>query len=230
MPDVQPAPPRTREATRERILGAAESEFARHGIAGARVDRIAKAARTSKERVYAHFNGKEELYDVVAQHQLTLAAEAAPLDPRDLPTYAGALFDYFGTHSDRHRFLSWGRLELAATGDLDATVTEPGNDAGSDGPHDGAEPARTSDPYGDSMIAKVEKLRQAQEAGHLDPSWDPVDVLALVSQIAFTNAGQPELAALARRVADDTSRGARRASVVRAVRILFPPTRRDGTA
>ncbi|MET8352675.1 TetR family transcriptional regulator [Micromonospora sp. NPDC005206] len=228
MPDAKPARPQTREGTQERILSAAQSEFARHGIAGARVDRIAKAARTSKERVYAYFHSKEELYSVVARHQLTLAAEAAPLDPRDLPTYAGALFDYFTTHSDRLRFLSWGRLELtpeADTADLTFDPTGDGAEDAAGGP--GTAAAGPSDPYGKSMIAKVEKLRQAQQAGHLDPSWDPVDVLALVSQIAFTNAGQPELADLARRVAADTSTGARRAAVVRAVSALFPPAKQD---
>lgn len=212
MPTPQPANTPAREGTRERILGAAEDEFARHGIAGARVDRIAKAARTSKERVYAYFHSKEALYDVVAQHQLTLAAEAAPLNPGDLPTYAGDLFDYFTTHSDRHRFLSWGRLELGT---------------GRAGDQDGADDASAEapDPYGQSMVAKVEKLRQAQQVGQLDPSWDPVDVLALVSQIAFTSAAQPELANLAARVAVDNSMRARRSAVVRAVSTLFPPTK-----
>lgn len=213
MPQAQPAHPPAREATRERVLSAAGSEFARHGIAGARVDRIAKAARTSKERVYAYFHSKEELYDVVVQHQLTLAADAAPLDPRDLPSYAGALFDYFATHSDRHRLLSWGRLELATTTDDLSTTSTDGGDA--------------EDPYGQSMIAKVEKLRRAQQAGHLDPGWDPVDVLALVCQIAFTTVAQPELAALAQRVAAEKDVSARRAAVVRAVGILFPPADRD---
>ncbi len=36
---------RNAEATRERILEAALAEFSSHGIAGARVDRIAQAAR-----------------------------------------------------------------------------------------------------------------------------------------------------------------------------------------
>src|SRR5215217_5374336 len=42
-------------APRERVLAAAFIEFAVHGIAGARIDRIAKAAKTSKERVYVSF-------------------------------------------------------------------------------------------------------------------------------------------------------------------------------
>ncbi|WP_373310185.1 helix-turn-helix domain-containing protein, partial [Streptomyces purpurascens] len=43
------------------MLAAAMEEFAGHGIAGARVDRIAKLAKTSKERVYAYFRSKDAL-------------------------------------------------------------------------------------------------------------------------------------------------------------------------
>lgn len=39
------------DATIDRIIAAATAEFARYGFAGALVERIAKAARTSKERV-----------------------------------------------------------------------------------------------------------------------------------------------------------------------------------
>ncbi|MET7322823.1 TetR family transcriptional regulator, partial [Streptomyces sp. NPDC005549] len=67
--------------TRERILTAAMAEFARHGIAGARVDRIAKLARTSKERVYAYFRGKEALYAAVAAREYLVIAEATQMDP-----------------------------------------------------------------------------------------------------------------------------------------------------
>jgi AcrR family transcriptional regulator len=40
-------------ATKERLLAAATDEFAAHGIAGARVDRIAAAARANKQLIYA---------------------------------------------------------------------------------------------------------------------------------------------------------------------------------
>lgn len=191
------------DSTRGRIVAAARDEFARHGIAGARVDRIAKAARTSKERVYAYFRSKEELYQHVAAAELAAAADAVHLDPADLPAYAGQLFDYFTAHPDRYRFITWGRLELAAV---------PDGDRG---------------PYHDAVLTKIEAIRRAQEAGDLDPVWDPVDVLAVVSQIAHTWLDQAELAAVARRAAADTAPGARRAAVVRAVGAIFPPARRS---
>ncbi|OLT25087.1 TetR family transcriptional regulator [Actinomadura sp. CNU-125] len=189
------------DSTRDRIVAAAQAEFARHGIAGARVDRIAKAARTSKERVYAYFRSKEKLYGFVAARELAVAAEAIHLDPTDLPAYAGQMFDYFAAHPDRYRFIAWGRLELGSD-------TEPSADE--------------ADPYGEAIRCKAEWIRQAQEAGDLDPTWDPTDVLALVTQIATTWLDQPELGCLPRD-ATDPATVARRAAVVRAVHTLFPP-------
>ncbi|ATE54955.1 TetR family transcriptional regulator [Actinosynnema pretiosum] len=181
------------DSTRDRVLDAATAEFAAHGIAGARVDRIAKTARTSKERVYAYFSSKEELYRRVSAHELAAIAKATRLDPTDLPGYAGRVHDHFAAHPERHRLLMWGRLELAPAGN----------------------PAE--DPFKRALAHKVEQLRAAQEAGHLDPSWDPLDVLTFLNQIAMSWAGQqaPE---------DEGSAAARRAAIVTAVQRLFPAT------
>ncbi len=48
--------------TRERILRTATDEFASRGLAGARVDRIARDAGVNKAMIYYHFSSKEELY------------------------------------------------------------------------------------------------------------------------------------------------------------------------
>lgn len=48
--------------TVERILAAAQTEFAAHGLSGARVDRIAQAAKVNKAMLYYHFHSKERLY------------------------------------------------------------------------------------------------------------------------------------------------------------------------
>src|SRR5215475_13241142 len=48
--------------TRSRILDAALSEFASHGLAGARTDRIAQAAGVNKALLYYYFDSKENLY------------------------------------------------------------------------------------------------------------------------------------------------------------------------
>ncbi|MEV6480356.1 TetR family transcriptional regulator [Streptomyces sp. NPDC051576] len=186
--------------TRQRIITAAKEEFARYGIAGARVDRLAKQARTSKERVYAYFSSKEALYQHVAEQELTALVEATQLDTADLPGYAGILFDHFTAHPEHYRLITWGRLELPDSGP------------------DAARPLQTT------IARKIDQLRDAQRTGLLDPGWDPVDVLALINQIATTWAGQPEIAAAAAEYATNTSADARRAALVTAVERLFPRT------
>ena len=185
------------ESTRDRVLTAARDEFARYGIAGARIDRLAKAAKTSKERVYAHFRSKEELYRIVAAEELAAAAEATRLDPADLPAYAARMFDYFAAHPECYRLMMWGRLEL------DAASTPP-DDA-----------VRAAD------AAKVEQLRSAQQSGLLNRDWDPADVLTLVNQIAWAWVGQPDLLPKEpQRRADFLQE--RRTAAVAAVQRLFP--------
>jgi TetR/AcrR family transcriptional regulator len=48
--------------TRKRILDAALSEFAAHGLAGARTEHIAAAAGVNKALLYYYFESKEKLY------------------------------------------------------------------------------------------------------------------------------------------------------------------------
>ncbi|GAB3979926.1 TetR family transcriptional regulator [Actinoallomurus acanthiterrae] len=187
------------DSTRDRIVTAATAEFSRYGIAGARIDRIAKAAKTSKERVYAYFGGKEDLYRFVSARELAAVAEATRLDPTDLPGYAGRIHDYFAAHPERFRLMAWGRLELGDTG-------RPADDA-----------------IRQTIAHKAEQLRKAQEAGHLDPAWDPLDVLVLVNQIAVSWADQPDLAAAVPPHERAAYLAARRAAIVAAVQRLFPP-------
>jgi AcrR family transcriptional regulator len=49
-------------ATRENILRAAIDVFARQGFAGARVEKISKAARTTDRMIYYYFGSKERLF------------------------------------------------------------------------------------------------------------------------------------------------------------------------
>jgi AcrR family transcriptional regulator len=185
------------DSTRDRIVAAAVAEFARHGIAGARIERIAKAARTSKERVYAYFRSKEALYQFVAAQELAAVAEATGLDPADLPEYAGRIHDHYVAHPERLRLMSWGRLEFADASDPDS-------------------------PFYAIMRHKVKQLRQAQEDGLLDAAWDPVDILVFVTQLATAWAGQLDLVSATADLAREPSLAARRAAVVAAVRHMFP--------
>lgn len=52
----------TFEATRSRILDAATQEFSAYGLAGARTEAIARAAKVNKALVYYYFKSKDDLY------------------------------------------------------------------------------------------------------------------------------------------------------------------------
>ncbi len=53
------------ESSEKRIEKAAITEFAQHGFAGARIDRIAGSAKVNKAMIYYHFKSKEKLYESV---------------------------------------------------------------------------------------------------------------------------------------------------------------------
>lgn len=54
--------------TAQRILAAAERIFAARGLAGARTDEIARAARVNKAMLYYYFESKERLYHAVFEN------------------------------------------------------------------------------------------------------------------------------------------------------------------
>jgi AcrR family transcriptional regulator len=55
------------EATRKRILKAAKEEFAKRGLAGARVDTIATRAKANKGMIYHYFGSKDGLFQAVLE-------------------------------------------------------------------------------------------------------------------------------------------------------------------
>ncbi len=55
------------ERTKANILQVAEVEFGEKGLAGARIDEIAEATRTSKRMIYYYFGSKEGLYLAVLE-------------------------------------------------------------------------------------------------------------------------------------------------------------------
>ncbi|MCW2985546.1 MAG: hypothetical protein JWR63_3116 [Conexibacter sp.] len=177
------------QATRKRLLDAASAEFAEFGIAGARVDRIAAAARSNKAQIYHYFGSKDDLFDAVFDDVVQTTVRESPLDPADLPSYAARLFEGYEQHPEIPRLATWYRLERSA-----------------------ARPPLTL------RIAankdKVAKIAAAQEAGALSATFAPADLLALVTTIAaMWTALTPEDHAVATR----RSRAHRRQVVVDAV-------------
>ncbi|WP_288337377.1 TetR family transcriptional regulator [uncultured Gordonia sp.] len=187
------------DSTRDRIIAAATVEFAEHGISGARIERIAKSARTSKERVYAYFRGKDDLYRYVAARELTAMAEAVPLNPADLPDYAVRVHDHLVKYPARLRLMKWGQLEQRSD-----------------------EQAAGDDPFRLLIDGKVDQLRRAQTDGVIDGHWDPRDILVFVSQLATSWAEQADLIPIGRE--RDVFLDERRRAINDAVGRIFPPT------
>lgn len=188
------------DASRRRLLAAATEEFAAHGLAGARVDRIAAAARVNKQQMYAWFGSKDGLFDAVFAAQLVRIVDAVPFTADDLPGYAVALYDSYLTDPEIIRLVGWNRLERMPVGDLLA-----GHDALT-------EPKRAA-------------LEQAQRDGLVVDGVEPGDVYAMVIGIAGSwspLSGTVAAAAGDDRADHDRRRAALRAAVARA----FVPTAR----
>ncbi|WP_328561175.1 TetR family transcriptional regulator [Streptomyces coelicoflavus] len=165
MPDRTPDQPLTSRgaATHRRILDVATREFAEHGIAGARVERIVAAARTNKAQLYAYFGSKDGLFDAIFFGSLDRIVNVVPIDADDLADWAVRLYDEYLRRPDLIRLATWARLERRPAGHL----------------VDDAD--RRDD-------AKLRAIAEAQAAGRVRPE-EPFDVLALV--IAMSMAWSP---------------------------------------
>jgi AcrR family transcriptional regulator len=85
-------------ATRENILRAAIDVFAKNGFAGARVEKISKAARSTDRMIYYYFGSKERLFVAVLEtiYKELVDAEAVRFEPgrrpaRDNPLHLESL-------------------------------------------------------------------------------------------------------------------------------------------
>lgn len=63
---------RDAEATKGRILDAAEEEFARGGLLGARTEAIAAKTGVTKSMIFYHFGDKEGLYQAVLERAVSM--------------------------------------------------------------------------------------------------------------------------------------------------------------
>jgi AcrR family transcriptional regulator len=157
------------EATRRRLLDAAAREFAEYGIAGARVDRIAAAAKSNKAQIYHYFTNKDGLFDAVMSELAADTVREAPIDATDLPEYAGRLFDRFAGDPVKERLAKWYRLEGDGYAAVEVVV------------------ASTRD--------KIAAIAKAQEEGVITSRYTPVELLALVVHLsALWSSVTPEVA------------------------------------
>ena len=131
-----PAPAKRRRdpaATRARILKAAAVEFAQHGFAGARGERVAQRARSSERMVYYYFGSKEGLFRAVlevAYASLRDAERAVRLDaddpPKALEQFCHFVWRYYADHPGFISLLNTENLHrarhLRKSGRLDELV------------------------------------------------------------------------------------------------------------
>ena len=149
---------RDADATRARLLAAARSEFAEHGIAGARVDRIAAAAKANKAQIYHYFGSEDRLFDAVWEALVRQIIKAAPIDPDDLAGFAARLAETYAADPDLTRLITWQRLER-----------------GGDPPHDYA--VHSTQGY-------IDAIARAQAGGAVPDRLDAPVLFALIIHIA----------------------------------------------
>jgi AcrR family transcriptional regulator len=137
---------------RARLLDAAFAEFAQHGLAGARVDRIAEAAQANKGLIYVYYGNKEQLFDTVLTQRVGALFDAVPFTTADLPGFAGALFDHLLASPKLLRLNAWRQLERG------------------DPPTVGIDWGRET----------IEAISQAQQRGVITTELEPADLLTLM--------------------------------------------------
>jgi AcrR family transcriptional regulator len=186
--------PRNSEETKRRIFAAATREFARHGIAGARVDRIAQAAGSNKQLIYAYFGKKQRLFDAVVSEHVARFLDEVAFEADYLATYGGATFDFYVAHPEVAQLGAWHALEPGQSHHRLPVIEE-------------------------AIRARVREVRRAQRAGTIASAVTPDELLALVNAIAVawavpTPEREPERGVTSR------TRAKRRAAVVEAIRRL----------
>ncbi len=99
------------------ILEVATREFASHGLAGARIEKIQQQTRTSKRMIYYHFGSKEGLYRAVIERAFELVRQVdRDFDPatgtpqQALMHIASNAFDAFTQHPEFVRLLTFENL------------------------------------------------------------------------------------------------------------------------
>ena len=180
-------------ATRQRILEAGAAEFAAHGLAGARVDRIAEAAESNKQLIYQYFGSKDGLFRAVVAWELARATEGFEFPSDDLEQYAGAYFDFAMANPRLMRLIAWCGLEVEGE-IIGVPLPEP----------------------------KLAHLSAAQESGKVSDRFPPAFILSTISSVCtawvpsnwYANLLDPEAARNASQYRD---------SIVRLVGMMIDP-------
>lgn len=101
------------EDTRRRIFDAAAVEFAEHGLAGARVERIATAAQANKQAIYLYYGSKEKLFAAILRAKLEEVRASISIDSDAVAESVGQIFDWYQEHPELIRLQLWEALEAS---------------------------------------------------------------------------------------------------------------------
>jgi AcrR family transcriptional regulator len=163
---------RDAEATKARIFEAATAEFAAHGIAGARVDRIAQNAQANKQLIYAYFGDKQQLFYKVLDKTMVDVAASVSSDITDLDKWVDEHIDYHKEHPELLRLLMWEALEVPT------------------------EETCRSEARAERYAVKKEKIADAQALGLARADMPPPYLLALLMGMINYNAALPQVRGL----------------------------------
>lgn len=106
------------QESRKKLLDAAHAEFCALGPSGARVDEIARRSGLNKQRIYAYFGSKEELFAEVLGRAFERLTQHVPIpvDAAALRRYAGEVFDFHQGDDALIRLLAWEGLHYGELG------------------------------------------------------------------------------------------------------------------
>jgi AcrR family transcriptional regulator len=153
------------ERTMANILEVAMTEFSEKGLAGARIDEIAAATRTSKRMIYYYFQSKEGLYLAVleeAYRRMRSTEGELRLDDLDPESALRRLVEFtFDHHASDEPYINRGQF-LARSKSIQALNLK--------------------------AISAIEKLyTRGVEQRIFRPGLDPVDIHASISALSFFN-------------------------------------------
>lgn len=170
-----PSPDDAEDSSRERILQAAEEEFAEKGFAGVRIDEIARAAGANKQLIYYYFGSKAKLYDAVLERMID--ARTPFWDAFAQADFETALdmLTARPTSVSWERLLSWEGSQFRNEGSL---IRQP-------------EMRRAR------YVSQAQFFRKAQAKGEFDPDLDPEMMAILVAVLNLSRATLPQVVQLA---------------------------------
>jgi AcrR family transcriptional regulator len=102
------------DATREKLLDAAITEFSDRGFSGARIHQISRISGCNRERIYFYFGGKAGLFEAALTRELVTALDDLPIvgsGPVAIAEFAGRYFDLSRSRPSLARLTFWEGLE-----------------------------------------------------------------------------------------------------------------------